>query len=264
MSLYSRYVQQRVARTAAVVVTVSECARRDIAHYLGVDRARIRVIYQAPGAEFDVARLPRVACAENAVRGQYILGIASADPRKNIGALIRAYAALPVPLVEQYRLLLVWTHNLLEGEMSQLARTLGVDERIECVSAATPHDLAQLYRGAQVFAFPSWYEGCGLPPLEAMACGTPVVASNRSSLPEILGDAPLFVDPSNPAALAEALTSVLSNDRLRIDLARRGVSRARQFSWETAARKMIAVYEDVANGEQMYSAARVHRFSTSR
>src|SRR5262245_2637439 len=168
-----------------------------------------------------------------------MLAIGSADPRKNLASLIRAYAQLPTELIERYRLALVWSHRSLQDRLLTLARELGVADRITSVHGPTDQQLCQLYSAASVFVFPSLYEGFGLPPIEAMACGAPVVSSNTSSLPEVLGDAALLVDPTSTAGIAQAIAAVLTDPALREDLRRRGLARAGQFSWEQTARQTL-------------------------
>jgi glycosyltransferase involved in cell wall biosynthesis len=255
MSLYNRYCQRLVARRADLVLTVSQCSRRDISSVLGVPAENIRVIHEAPGPQFRPT--PGGGWAVGAGE-PFILAIGSADPRKNLASLIRAYAQLPAELIERHRLVLVWSHRSLQDRLLSLARELGVADRITSVHAPTDLQLCQLYSAASVFVFPSLYEGFGLPPIEAMACGAPVVASNTSSLPEVLGDAALLVDPTSAAGLARAIAAVLTNPALLEDLRRRGLARAAQFSWEQTARQTLAAYEHVvAAGAERRRAARL-------
>jgi glycosyltransferase involved in cell wall biosynthesis len=242
--LYNRYCQQVAARRASLVITVSECSRRDIIAFFGLPPEKVRVIPNAPGPHF--RRDASGGSEPRAQHGLYIMALAAADPRKNLVNLIRAYARLPVDLIERYRLLLVWTHGALRDELLTLARTLGVADRIASVRAPSDDELCQLYNAASVFAFPSLYEGFGLPPLEAMACGAPVVASNSSSIPEVLGDAALLVDPRSPTELAHAIAAVLGDDARAEQLRRRGIAQAARYTWERTAQLTIAAYGHAA------------------
>lgn len=243
MLLYSRYSQRMAVRQATLVLTDSECSRRDIIKYLRVTESKIRVIPEAPAPEFrPISR----AMMDGMLVGlePFVLAIGSADPRKNLAMLIRAYAALPADLIARYRLVLVWSHGLLKNQLLQLARDLGVLERVVSQSALTDEDLCRLYNAATVFVFPSLYEGFGLPPLEAMACGAPVIASNRSCLPEVLGEAALPVNPGSVTQLTQAMSTVLSDGNLRQRLSSHGLDRVRRFSWERTARLTLAAYEE--------------------
>lgn len=246
MRLYYDYVQRLTARKATIVITVSECSRRDIIRFLRVTPDRVRVVPEAPGPEFYRPGTDGVARIESRESDPFILAIGSADPRKNLLSLIRAYAALPADLISRYRLVLVWTHQRLREQVLARARDCGVAERITSVSAPSDGELRLLYESATVFVFPSLYEGFGLPPLEAMACGTPVIASNTSSLPEILGDAALLVDPRSIKELTAALTAVLRDTAKRRELATRGVEWVARYSWERTAAETLAVYEEAA------------------
>jgi len=174
---------------------------------------------------------------------EFILGIGSADPRKNIAGLVSAYARLPKEHRIRYQLGIVWTHSFLQQELLNLIDQLGVHGRVRFLEGVSDKDLAQLYNAATLFVFPSHYEGFGLPPLEAMACGTPVVAANNSSIPEVVGDAGLLVDSTDFNALVTAIERALGDAALRTELSQKGLDRARQFSWERFGKETLKVYE---------------------
>lgn len=238
--IYNSLSQRISARRAAIVITDSESSRRDILRYLGIPDWKIRVVPAAPAPLF--RKLPDTSSPAE----PFILMIASADPRKNLVALLRAYAALPPDLIASFRLVLVWTHHLLQEQLLREAANQGIAGRITSITRPTDDELCRLYNQAAVFVFPSFYEGFGLPPLEAMACGTPVISSRASSLPEILGSSALLVDPRSEAELTRALVVVLSDGRLRRELSQRGLAHARHFSWERTAVETLAIYRDVA------------------
>ena len=244
MHIYSKYAQRRAAQHAALVATVSECSRRDIAKYVGIPAERIRVIPEAPGPQFYPLKTPLEPGDAPADQDPYILAMGSADPRKNLACLISAFASLPVDLIARHKLLLVWTHRALEDRLLGLAREHGILERISSVFMPTDETLSRLYNNATVFVFPSLYEGFGLPPLEAMACGTPVIASNASSLPEVLGEGALLVEPRSVRQLSQALVSVLSDVELRRRLSLQGLARARMFSWQQTAVQTLSLYKE--------------------
>ena len=177
-----------------------------------------------------------------------MLGFASAEPRKNARNLIEAYSHLRVALQAKYPLVLVCTHASAESRLALQAEDLGIKQRVILIEQPSDEDLLLLYNAASLFVFPSLEEGFGLPPLEAMACGTPVIASNTSSMPEVLGDAALLVSPTDIRALASAMNDVLTSPHLSDQLAERGLQRSRMFSWERTARETLTVYERVAAG----------------
>lgn len=246
MLSYNRYTQRLAAKRATLVLTVSQCSRSDIASYLRVPPEKIRVIPGAPAPLFRPL-LPATVDEDVTRLGPFILAIGSPDPRKNISTLIRAYAALPVDLIEHYHLVLVWTHHLLQDRLLQLAEQLGIGDRVVSKAAQSDEELCQLYNAATVFVFPSLYEGFGLPPLEAMACGTPVIASHSSSLPEVLGDAAFFFDPGSVTQLAELLSRVLSDSQLRRRLSSQGIAHASQYSWGRTSKLTLSAYEEAAS-----------------
>jgi glycosyltransferase involved in cell wall biosynthesis len=218
---------------------------------LAVPEARVEVVYLAPG---EAAVRPVTPAAVEAIRARYGLGatfvlyLGGLDKRKNVTALLRAAAQLPHGL--DWQLAIVGRlprHNpRLFPNLPRLAAGLGIADRVRFLGFVPEADKAALYRAATCFAFPSVYEGFGLDPLEALACGTAVVCSNRSSLPELMGDAALLVDPDDTAALADALRRVLTDAGVRQDLRRRGPRQAAKFTWARTAAQTAAAYRRVA------------------
>jgi glycosyltransferase involved in cell wall biosynthesis len=176
----------------------------------------------------------------------HILAFASAAPRKNTHRLMQAYAALDHRLQARHPLALVCTHAALRASLRARAEESGIAHRLVLVQQPSDRDLLHLYNAAALFLFPSLEEGFGLPPLEAMACGTPVVASDTSSMPEVLGDAAMLVDPTDTSALTGAMTAMLTSEPLRQDYAHRGLERCSRYSWARTAERTLAVYERVA------------------
>jgi glycosyltransferase involved in cell wall biosynthesis len=170
----------------------------------------------------------------------YVLAVGTVQPRKNYARLIAAMHELP-----DHHLVIVGGKGWLEGPIYEAARAPGAARRVHFTGFADDADLPALYSGAAAFAFPSLYEGFGLPILEAMACGTPVVAANASSLPEVAGDAAVLVDPLDTGALADALRRVTSDADFAEALRARGFEQARRFTWEAAARQLVEVYRRV-------------------
>jgi len=183
--------------------------------------------------------------ARYGVSDPFLLYLGGLDVRKNLPALFYALAILPRDLPWQLFVSgrLRKDNPRLFPPLPELAAQLGIAERVR-FGFVTDEDKPAMYRAATVFVFPSIYEGIGLDPLEALACGTPVVCSDRSSLPEVMGDAALLVDPDDPAALAGAIRRVLEDGDLRADLARRGPPQAARFTWDDTARRTAEAYKD--------------------
>jgi glycosyltransferase involved in cell wall biosynthesis len=178
------------------------------------------------------------------VEPPYILYVGSLEKRKNLPRLLQAYARLRQDL-PGWKLVIVGARKWKSAPIFDTLSRLGLEPYVHFTGFVEEDDLPALYNGADLFCFPSLYEGFGLPVLEAMACGTPVVTSSTSSLPEVAGEAALLVDPYDVEAIAAAMRRVLSDPELAQDLRARGLARAAQFTWERTARETIAVYERV-------------------
>jgi alpha-1,3-rhamnosyl/mannosyltransferase len=248
MELYQRLVARAAARRAAAIITVSESARRGIVGALGVDAGRVTVTYEAANPAFrrlhDAGRVERV-CRRHGVPPRFVLALGSADPRKNVPMLVEAYALLPEGLRACHPLVVVWTNTLFASDLASRVSHLGLNGQVRFLRDVTTEDLVGLYNAAAVFAHPSLQEGFGLPLVEAMATGTPVVALDNSSVPEVTGGAAVLCPGADAGSLAHALTRVLTDETLAEDLARRGVERAAAFSWDRCARETADVYARV-------------------
>ena len=223
------------------VVTDSTASSLDIQRLLGYPAERVTVIY--PGV--DLQRF-RPAVPTSRTDSPYVLAVAGADPTKNMETLIKAFARVPSSLRERHKLVLAGDIRR-RPELGQLVKDLGVGPQTVFAGIVSDDQLIELYQHAAVFVFPSRYEGFGLPVLEAMGCGCPVVSSNASSLPEVVGTAGLLRDPSDVDGFAEDITSLLSDAPRRDQLRDYGLTRAAQFSWERTARELVALYGKVAS-----------------
>jgi glycosyltransferase involved in cell wall biosynthesis len=151
-------------------------------------------------------------------------------------------------LISRYQLAIVWTHHQLQDDMLAFVERLGLTRRVRFLQAVSNRDLVSLYNAASLFVFPSLYEGFGLPPLEAMACGVPVIAANNSSIPEIVGDAALLVDVDDCREVSGGMSRVLGNEALQVSLSRQGLRRAQGFSWDRCAEETANIYDMVLQG----------------
>lgn len=243
-----RLTVRRTARAAAHVIAPSDYSRRDIIKTYGIPAERASVTPLAAPAHFapvtSESEIERVRDAYG-IEGDYVLAVGSIQPRKNLVRLIAAYALLRRTRAMESlpRLVLVGKRAWLYGETLGAVRQYGLHNFVTFTGYVSAADLPALYTGALCFVYPSYFEGFGLPPLEAMQCGAPVITGDRTSLPEVVGDAGLMVDPFDEQALCAAIARVIDDDRLRAELRRKGLERARLFDWRETARLTLAVYE---------------------
>ena len=243
----NRVVPRSVAR-ATHVLADSTATQHDLVEFFHTPAEKITVIYGGVDARFapvrDPGRLAAVRARYNIGPGTFILGLGTLQPRKNYQRLIRAFSDLR-PLASDLRLIIVggrgWLYDSILAEVQQL----GLEGCVMFPGFVDDGDLPALYSAAALFAFPSIYEGFGLPVLEAMACGTPVVTSKTSSLVEVGGEAALLVEPTNVDAIADAMRRILQDADLRRTLATRGFEQARRFTWEKAALQLREIYERI-------------------
>ncbi|MBI3921262.1 MAG: glycosyltransferase family 4 protein [Armatimonadetes bacterium] len=230
---------------ARVVVTGSDSAKRDLVRALGIPPDKVAVTPFAAGRIFvpgDRQRSSERVRERWGISGEYLVTVGFASPRKNLPRLLGAYAQLRKR--DGFRAKLVLVGGCDEGRLGALCAERGLQLGGEVLRTGyvADADLPDLYRAARLFVFPSLYEGFGIPILEAMACETPVVASNTSSMPEVAGEAAVLVDPLSEDSIAGGIARGLEDERLRNSLVLRGLARASQFSWERTARATIEVY----------------------
>lgn len=241
--------QSALARKrAARVIAISESTKRDIVEYLDIPEERIAVTHLAADGAYkpiDDDRLLDEVRARYQLDGDFLFYVGTVEPRKNLARLIKAYSRLEPSVRDHYRLVIAGGSGWLNSDIYALVESLKLEGSVRFLGYVAAADLPVLYNLATAFAYPSLYEGFGLPPLEAMACGVPVVTSNVSSLPEVVGDAALTVDPTDVDMLSDALGSLLRDEALRASLRRKGLYRAAEFSWERAAKETLAVYRSV-------------------
>jgi len=236
-----------MARRATMIIAPSEWTRREIISRLGIRAERIRVIQEAAreGMRPRDEAESRSVLDKHGIRRPYLLYVGTIEPRKNLTTLLRAYDELLRATPHRPQLVLCGGRGWLDDEVFNMVEELRLTEMVRFTGYVEEVELPALYSAAEVFVYPSLYEGFGLPPLEAMACGTPVVASNTASLPEVVGDAGLMVSPRDVRALAQTLAKLLDDAGLRQRLSRAGLAQAARFSWERAAHETQAVYDEV-------------------
>ena len=245
-----RITVRATVRRAAHVIAPSEFTRRDLVETYKLDPARVTAIPLAVSPRFrraeDAAEVARVR-GRYGIAAEYVLAVGSIQPRKNLARLLRAYSALRRARGRSNlpQLVLVGKKAWLYGETLRAVEAEGLAGSVVLTGYVPEADLPALYSGALCFAYPSFYEGFGLPPLEAMSCGAPVLTGNLTSLPEVVGDAALTVDPFDVEALADALGRLIDDDALRARLRERGLQRARDFDWRDTARMTLLTYRRV-------------------
>ena len=245
-----RAKEQAAALWADRIVTVSEAARRDLIAWFGLPEDRVRVVGEGPNAAFCPGGVgtdsDAVLCRYGIEPGtRYLLYVGGLSPHKNLPRLIEAFALGATP---RTRLILVGDlGDVFHTHVPELRETIdrfGLGDRVYFAGFVPDLDLAHLYRRAYALAQPSLMEGFGLPPVEAMACGTPVLCSTAGSLPEVVGDAGLYFDPTDIEAMTDAIQALLSNPTERDRLARMALDRSRQFTWASAARSLLDCLEE--------------------
>lgn len=239
---------------ADVILTVSEFSRQEIHHYLGIPLEKIHVVYNGVDPEqyhpdYSEGRIQEAKAKYN-IPGSYILYLGTLEPRKNIETLIRAYQKLLTAGPSRFgqppsafpKLVLAGKKGWLYDSIFQLVKEFHLENRVIFTGYVDECDAAPLLCGARMFVFPSLYEGFGIPPLEAMACGTPVIVSDCASLPEVVGDAGLLVPPTDIEKLAESMNRLLKDDQLHTALREAGLERVGQFTWKASAKKLVQIY----------------------
>ena len=239
-----RYALHHSAARADRVIAVSQSVRDDLLRFTRVRPERIEVIHEAADERF--FEPPGDSGPPLGLEPGYVLFVGNLVPRKNLGRLIDAYAEARTLGVSAPLVIVGAGRPQHEGQLRRRAAGLGVSEHLKLPGYLDDADLPALYRHASLLAWVSLYEGFGMPPLEAGACGTPVVASNVSCFPEVLGDAAILVDPHDTHAIATALAALATDPERRAEMAARMQARARQFSWAEAARRTLDCYLSLA------------------
>lgn len=246
-----RLTVRRSARRAAQVIALSQHGRTDLIDTYGLDPGRVSAIPLAAPAHFgpvkDEKELQRVRQTYG-IEGDYILSVGSIQPRKNLPRLVAAFSRLrqAEPEGKLPQLVIVGKCAWLYEETLRAIKELRLSNSVVLTGYVPESDLPALYSGAACFVYPSYFEGFGLPPLEAMKCGAPVIVGNRTSLPEVVGDAALLVDPFEVDDIAAAIKKVISDPDLQSQLSVKSLLRARLFDWRETARQTLAVYDRAA------------------
>ncbi|MEA3223035.1 MAG: glycosyltransferase family 1 protein [Thermodesulfobacteriota bacterium] len=251
--IYARVVLPMATWLSDKIITVSDFSKKEIVRYTHARPEKINVICN--GVEFD--RFNNAKANPDLLKRylltKYILYVGNVKPHKNIIGLIDAFAILH-KMAHDIKLVIVGRKEQfitgIQG-LDKYINKLGLEDHVVFTGVVDDNVLLSLYKGAIMFVFPSFYEGFGLPPIEAMASGTPVVASNAASIPEICGDAAVYVDPYNPGDIANGMIKVLEDSNLRDTLVKKGIEKAKAFTWESSASAHIKIFEELARADSL-------------
>jgi len=243
-----KFMESRImrgAKMAEIVVTDSEYVRQELIKEFSLSEDKVTAIPLAPAENFKFHQsdgLGRLLSTYLLQNKRYFLAVGTLEPRKNLIVAVQAHAALPVDIRKRYPMVIVglkgWQHSMLEKVLAPLVQTGSV----RVLGFVPDEHLPWLYSGSSAFIYPSLYEGFGLPPLEAMACGTPVITSDRGSLPEVVGEAGIMIDAFDVEGFREAMLELVSDETKNRQLTESGLQRSRNFSWTKTAAETIAVY----------------------
>jgi len=236
------------ARCATAIIADSEYSKRSILERLGINPDKIRVIPLPLGSEFHEQLLTDAPRVRYGITEPYILYVGAFKPHKNLPRLLQAFAGLGESHRATHQLVLAGGDPSARPIFQELARSHGVADRVVFPGRIDDKDLPALYSGCALFVLPSLAEGFGLPALEAMACGAPVIASNRGAIPEVVGEAAILFDPENVPAITAAITTVLAQAETKATLRQRGLVRSREFSPDHTARQVLALLREVSEG----------------
>lgn len=235
-------------RRADYIITVSESSKRDIIKYLNVDEHKIQVVYSGVdeiyNKQLDINEIDIVKKKYN-IEGEYLLYLGTLEPRKNIETIIKAYNLFIKSNKDKIKLVLAGKKGWSYDSIFKLVNEFQIEDKVIFTDYVDDEDKPALYQGAEVFLFPSLYEGFGIPVVEAMASRTPVITSNSSSLPEVAGEAAIMTDPLDYRKISKSIEVILNDEQLREKMINEGIKQANKFSWDSSAEKLKNIYYDL-------------------
>jgi glycosyltransferase involved in cell wall biosynthesis len=252
---YMRYILRQAVKKADRIIAVSHHTKEDLIKILKVSSEKIVVIHEAASPIFHPDGQKEVQSRikqQYGITKKFIYHLGNIEPRKNLIVLLEAFTLVCKELGHEYQLVVSGQKGWLTGSLSRFLKNYPVRDQVFFTGYVPEEHIPLFMNGAELFVFPSLYEGFGLPVLEAMSCGTPVISSNRSSIPEIVGSAGVLVDPTNIRELADHIIELLRNREERIRLSQLGIERASRFSWSEAARQTLKAYQSVIRHENRF------------
>ncbi|PLT35490.1 glycosyltransferase family 1 protein [Bacillus sp. V5-8f] len=246
----------RVMEQSDMILTVSHYSKQEIKRFFNLPDEKIRVIY---GAAEDIYKpiekhkAKKFIKQKYGINSPYLLYVGGLSYRKNVKALILAFWDIQKDINEDYKLVIVGKRNRSFNHLVKITETLNLQDRVIFTGLVPVLHLPFLYNAAELFVYPSLYEGFGLPPLEAMACGTPVITSNTSSIPEVTGDAGVLINPYDELSLATSIEKLINNQNQLVQMSKEGLKQARNYSWASSAQQTLEVYEKLYKTNHMIS-----------
>ena len=249
LAMYCKFMLKKISSAADKIVTISEFSKKDIIDTLSVPEDKVAVTYCGKSDKFQViadGELKDSIRKKYGLNKKFILYVGAVQPRKNIPTLLRAYSRLKKGAEFDYGLVFVSSSGWNNKDIFLLINSLGITNDVKLLRNISEEDLTVIYNTADFFVYPSFFEGFGMPVLEAMSCGCPVICSNASSLPEVVGGAGLTFNPNDEGALEGLMKDMAGNSALRQSLRNKGIERAKLFSWEKCARETLKIYNEVS------------------
>lgn len=246
--ILGKLICDRLIKKADHIIVGAQFTAKYLQEKLNIPPNRISVIYYAAGEQYyphDKQESAKYIASKYATSERYILAVGTVEPRKNIESLLKAYALLKKQSNFNCHLLIAGMRGWKNSKIFNTHYTLNLMEQVKFLGYVPDEDMPKLYSGAMAFVFPSLYEGFGIPLLEAMACGTPVVVSNTSTMPEVVGNAGIYIDPYNIENIAQGIYSIVSNKSVRQKLISIGFQRVKQFTWRKTAESTLKVFEKI-------------------
>jgi glycosyltransferase involved in cell wall biosynthesis len=243
--LYAKFFMRFAAKKALAIITISHFSKREIMRHLKVPESKIHVTYCGIDRKFKPTECPVSLKQKYSLPDKYVLYVGNHQPLKNLQGLIKGFAQCQSK--GNYFLVIGGKKDPRRTETYNLIREHSLEDRVIFSGFIQSEDLPAIYSAASLFVFPSYYEGFGLPPLEAMACGTPVICSNTSSFPETVGDAAIMVSPGDTILLSKEIDRILADKELQKDMIEKGLQQVKKFSWDETAAQTIEIYSSIFN-----------------
>ena len=244
--IYKKYILKKSIKRASIIIADSHSTKRDIVEFFGINEEKIKVVHLGVESRFRPINNNNVEEYRLKMKlpSKMILNVGTLEPRKNVVTLLRAFKELRGKGFDDYKLVIVGDKGWLYSQIFKEVEHSDLKQDILFLGVVMDEELPLLYNCADIFVYPSLYEGFGLPPLEAMACGIPVITSNISSLPEVIGDAGIMVDPTDVTSLCENMYNLLKDRELWYHMSNRGLERSKLFSWDNTAKKILDIYDE--------------------